>query len=587
MGAGEVRLMARPGSDGLNGEGQAEETGTERLEGGDELQATRQTGRASGGNLRVEPVLGSVAVIGGGVSGLAAAYRLKIEGAAVTVFEAENICGGKIKSFSDDGFIWEKGPNTMTESSVEVSELIDGLHLREKQQYPVMQGKRYIVRDGKPELLPSNPLAFLGSRLLSTRAKFHTIFEPLLWRRKQHNEPQLLLKDESVGDFLERHVGREVVDYMVDPFVAGTSGSDPDSLSVRNAFPDIYNLEERYGSLIIGAIKSSLARKRSRQGGSNSKTRRRSHISFSFVGGLQTLTDAVSQFIGKENLRYNATVLSLACNQQGNPLRGSWKVSCSHDIHESKDQGIPSFDAVIMTAPLSDFQQMQTCKDGKPYCLDFIPKVIYQPLSVLLMAFKKEHVKHPLDGFGVLVPSKEQANGLTTLGTLFSSSMFPDRAPPDTMLFTSFIGGSRNRDLASKSASELQAAVINDLQQLLGVSAPPVFFSPIQIFSAAPMASGERQSNPSTSGDAGGDHNEDYGDEYGLPLPTQEELRDMEHRRLVGEATNTMLNVAKDPNLAKYMTETTFQDVLAQWKAITTLPPKKKAVFKEGIGRGG
>ncbi|MCO5559595.1 hypothetical protein L7F22_013196 [Adiantum nelumboides] len=88
------------------------------------------------------------------------------------------------------------------------------------------------------------------------------------------------------------------------------------------------------------------------------------------------------------------------------------------------------------------------------------------------------------------------------------------------------------------------------------------------------MASGEGQSNPSTSGDAGGDHNKDYGNEYGPPLPTQEELREMEHRRLVGEATNMMLNFAKDPKLAKYMTETAFQDVHAQWKATTTSPPK-------------
>ncbi|MCO5588544.1 hypothetical protein L7F22_042501 [Adiantum nelumboides] len=93
-------------------------------------------------------------------------------------------------------------------------------------------------------------------------------------------------------------------------------------------------------------------------------------------------------------------------------------------------------------------------------------------------------------------------------------------------------------------------------------------------FSAAPMDSGEGQSNPSTSGDAGGDHNEDYGNEYGPPLPTQEELRKMEHRRLVGEATNMMLNFAKDPKLAKYMTETAFQDVHAHWKATTTSPPK-------------
>ncbi|MCO5591974.1 hypothetical protein L7F22_045967 [Adiantum nelumboides] len=93
-------------------------------------------------------------------------------------------------------------------------------------------------------------------------------------------------------------------------------------------------------------------------------------------------------------------------------------------------------------------------------------------------------------------------------------------------------------------------------------------------FSGAPMASGEGQSNPSTSGDAGGDHNEDYDNEYGPPLPTQKELREMEHRRLVGEATSMMLNFAKDPKLAKYMTETAFQDVHAQWKETTTSPPK-------------
>ncbi|MCO5567514.1 hypothetical protein L7F22_021208 [Adiantum nelumboides] len=103
-------------------------------------------------------------------------------------------------------------------------------------------------------------------------------------------------------------------------------------------------------------------------------------------------------------------------------------------------------------------------------------------------------------------------------------------------------------------------------------------------FSAAPMASGEGQSNPSTTGDASGDHNEDYGNnEYGPPLPTQEELCEMEHRRLVGEATNMMLNFAKDPNLAKYMTQTTFQDVHAQWKATTTSPqnPDNKKQYSE------
>lgn len=420
--------------------------------------------------------LGSVAVVGGGVSGLAAAYRLKAEGVAVTVFEAENHSGGKITSFSEDGFIWEKGPNTMTQSNPEVGRIIDGLHLREKQQYPVKQSKRYIVRNGKPELLPSNPFTFLGSKLLSARAKFNILFEPFLWSRRQLDEPQPFAKDESVGDFLARHVGHEVVDFLVDPFLAGTSGSDPNSLSMKHAFPDLWQIEERYGSLIVGAIKSSLFKKKANQRASNSKSKKSSRSSFSFVGGLQTLTDALSDFIGQDSLRCNARVLSLACNQQGNPLRDSWGISFSSDSHDSKSWANPIFDAVVMTVPLSDFQHMELCKDGKPYSHKFVPQVTYQPLSVTVMGFKREDVKHPLDGFGVLVPSKEQVNGFQTLGTLFSSSMFPNRAPSDTLLFTSFIGGSRNRELAGKAGTELKAAAINDLHQLVGVMGQPVFF---------------------------------------------------------------------------------------------------------------
>ncbi|KAH7292538.1 hypothetical protein KP509_29G073400 [Ceratopteris richardii] len=364
----------------------------------------------------------------------------------------------------------------MTESSVEVSKVIDGLHLRDKQQYPLMQSKRYVVKNGKPELLPSNPLSFLQSRLLSSKAKFNILLEPFLWRRKKQNDTRMLAEEESVGEFLERHLGREVIDYIVDPFIAGTSGSDPDSLSMQHAFPDIWNLEQRYGSLIVGAIKSSLARKKSSKEGSGPKARKQSHASFSFTGGLQTLTDAMSESIGQENMHYNATVLSLACNQQGNPLRDSWKISFSEECHQTRKDPDQNFDAVIMTAPLEDFQKMQLCKDGKPYLLDYIPKVIYQPLSVLVMGFKKDDVTCPLDGFGVLVPSKEQANGFKTLGTLFSSSMFPDRAPPGSLLFTTFIGGSRNRELASRPAADLQVAAVNDLQQLVGISGPPVFF---------------------------------------------------------------------------------------------------------------
>ncbi|KAI5431117.1 variant 3, Acyl-coenzyme A oxidase 2 [Lathyrus oleraceus] len=126
-------------------------------------------------------------------------------------------------------------------------------------------------------------------------------------------------------------------------------------------------------------------------------------------------------------------------------------------------------------APLGNVKDIQITKKGTPFSLNFLPQVTYLPLSVLITTFKKENVKRPLEGFGVLVPSKEQQNGFRTLGTLFSSMMFPDRAPSDVHLYTTFIGGTRNRELAQASTDELKKIVTSDLRKLLGVEGEPTF----------------------------------------------------------------------------------------------------------------
>ncbi|KAG0606106.1 hypothetical protein M758_9G114400 [Ceratodon purpureus] len=432
-----------------------------------------------------ERSLGSVAVVGAGVSGLAAAYRLRSGGVAVTVFEAQDAVGGKIQSYSKDGLIWEKGPNTMVETEPEVSSLIDQLGLREKQQWPVMQNKRYIVRDGKAQLLPSNPLGLLTTKLLSAQSKFQIFLEPFLWKRKgspstdpsNGREPS---QDESVGDFFTRHFGREVVDYLVDPFIAGTSGSDPDSVSIRQSFPDLFAIEESYGSLLVGGVKSGLRKKRDSKNGSSKvlsdstkvlSTQKRPRGSFSFVGGMQTLPHALSESLDEESLELKSSVLSLASNQQGNPLRNNWTITYSKEGSQQEEK---HFDAVILTTPLHNMREIGVKKDGIPYSLDFIPQVVYQPMSVVITAFKESDVKNALKGFGVLVPRKEQKNGFFTLGTLFSSSMFPDRAPPGQVVFTTFVGGSRSRALASAPFDEVKEVALTDLRRLVGAQGLPV-----------------------------------------------------------------------------------------------------------------
>lgn len=426
-----------------------------------------------------------MAVVGAGVSGLAAAHRLRSAGVAVTVFEAQNAVGGKIQSFSNDGLIWEQGPNTMVETEPEVSSLIDELGLREKQQWPVMQNKRYVVRDGKAVQLPSNPLGLITTKLLSAQAKCQILLEPFLWKRKEVPLKEAAngrekSQDESVGNFITRHFGREVVDYLVDPFIAGTSGSDPDSVSIRHTFPDLFAIEERYGSLLIGGVKSSFKKKSGSkkesfkvQSDSAKVTpaQKRPRGSFSFVGGMQTLAHALSERLDEESLELNSSVLNLASDQQGNPSRNNWTVTYKKENSQQKEK---HFDAVILTTPLHNLQELGIEKNGIPYALDFIPEIVYQPMSVIVTAFKESDVKNSLKGFGVLVPRMEKKNGFFTLGTMFSSSMFPDRAPPGQVVFTTFVGGSRNRALASAPFEEVKAVALEDLRKIVGVQGPPV-----------------------------------------------------------------------------------------------------------------
>ncbi|KAL6903604.1 hypothetical protein ACP4OV_004417 [Aristida adscensionis] len=440
------------------------------------------------------PPAASVAVVGAGVSGLAAAYRLRKRGVNVTVFEAAERAGGKIRSNSEGGFLWDEGANTMTESDLEASRLIDDLGLHEKQQYPNSQHKRYIVKDGEPALIPTGPIALMKSSVLSTKSKLALFLEPFFYKKTSTTNSGKVFDEhlsESVGSFFERHFGREVVDYLIDPFVAGTSGGDPESLSIRHAFPALWNLEKKYGSVIVGAILSKLTAKSDPQktGSASSGKRRNRRASFSFHGGMQSLIDALQNEVGDGSMKLRTEVLSLACTFDGVPSSGGWSISIDSKDASSKELvKNQTFDAIIMTAPLSSVQRMKFTKGGAPFVLDFLPKVDYLPLSLMVTAFKKEDVKKPLEGFGVLVPYKEQQkHGLKILGTLFSSMMFPDRAPNDQYLYTTFVGGSHNRDLAGAPASILKQLVVSDLRKLLGVEGQPTFVKHIYWRNAFPL----------------------------------------------------------------------------------------------------
>ena len=219
-------------------------------------------------------------MIGGGISGLAAASRLKRLGYEVLVLERENRVGGVINTVEENGFRAESGSNSVMIQSQKSLDFIDSIGLRDKIDYanPVSK-KRFFVRYGKARAVPMGPLALLFTRLFTLCGKVRLLLEPLVKKFAPDAEP-------SVAEFIEKRMGRDVLDYAINPFMAGVYGGNPKKLSIRHAFAPFWNLEQKYGSILKGAIKALKAKKAA---GNFFKP-----VMVSFEGGMRTLIDGLA-----------------------------------------------------------------------------------------------------------------------------------------------------------------------------------------------------------------------------------------------------------------------------------------------------
>jgi oxygen-dependent protoporphyrinogen oxidase len=410
----------------------------------------------------------SVANIGAGITGLTAAFYLKRKGVPVTVYEAGARAGGVIRSSRQNGFLAESGPNTILETSPKISELIRDLNLESRRVYPNPEAKnRYVVRDKKPIAVPSSQAEFLTTKLFSARAKFALAREPFVPPRRDGVE-------ESVAEFVLRRLNQEFLDRAVDPLVAGIYAGDPHKLSVRHAFPKLLEAEQKHGSLIKGQFFGAGERKKS------GEISRRDARMFSFDEGLQVLTDALAAQLG-DSLKLNTQVIKLLQTKDG------WRVSTSDDEAEhgaviycgtahrlAELKIIYGRAALPRSLEIGAVQQHRPTENEELQPLDLSPfsEIHYPPVASVVLGFHLEDVAHPCEGFGMLIPKVE---GFKILGTIFSSSLFPNRAPVGHVLFTSYIGGERQPELASLPPDELVKLVCEDLSVLLDVHGEPVF----------------------------------------------------------------------------------------------------------------
>ncbi|MDP4219124.1 MAG: protoporphyrinogen oxidase [Bacteroidota bacterium] len=389
--------------------------------------------------------MNSIGIVGGGITGLVTAYRLKRDEKQVTLYEASSRPGGPVQSIRLDGYLAEFGPNTLLETSTAVSSLVHDLGLESRRLYASDLAKnRFIVRGGKPVALPSSPPSFIRSPLFSFGAKLRLLGEPFIAKFAESRE-------ESVADFVRRRLGSQFLDYAIDPFVAGVYAGDPEKLSVSHAFPKLHALEQKYGSLIKGQIKG---KKERRKRGDVAKDRARM---FSFDEGLQVLIDALQTDIGTA-IKLNTSVTKIEHLSEG------WKVT----YIDNGIEYINTHSALVLTIPAYRLAEILQKVGGID--LSSMKDIYYPPVTSLALGFKRGHVTHPLDGFGMLVPRKEPFH---ILGTLFSSTLFPGRAPSGHVLLTNYIGGSRSPGLGAASESEQIEVVLKDLHSLLGVHGEP------------------------------------------------------------------------------------------------------------------
>jgi oxygen-dependent protoporphyrinogen oxidase len=373
-------------------------------------------------------------VIGAGIAGLTVAHKLKRAGKDVIVLELSGNAGGKIMTERVDGYLLEAGPNSLRIENQETIDLIDecGLSTRTIEASPDSK-KRFILKNGQWIKIPAAPIEAFSTPLLSIAGKLRVLCEPFVLKSN--------LDDESVAAFIERRLGKEVFDFAADPFISGIYAGDPRKLSMRYAFPKMWNAEQEYGSLINGLIKG---RKRHPK---DLKPR-----VVSFPDGLSELTNTIKFSLGEHvPLHSGALIIGRSANK--------YVVSTSSDNFQATQIifALPAHDAAPILLPIA------------PDLSKALLTIDYPPVAVVYLGYGEDQFATTPEGFGGLIPSKENRK---ILGIIFSSSNFSNRAPEGHILLTVLMGGARHAEIAELSNEkviETATAEINDLLKPQGV----------------------------------------------------------------------------------------------------------------------
>jgi oxygen-dependent protoporphyrinogen oxidase len=389
----------------------------------------------------------TVAVLGGGVTGLTAAWKLAQAGHTVRLLESGARLGGSVRTIRASGWLFDPGPNAVREDE-RTRALIEELGLSpERLESSPAAKARFVVHRGALVSVPSasSPADLLTTPLLTMGARLRIAAEAAF-------KPRVRAGDVSVADFVREHFGEVVLERAGQPLASGIWAGDTERLSVRYAFPQAWEAERSTGSLIRALAEASRTRKA--LGVASAKV-------ISFRGGMQALTEALASKVGKASVVLNAEVHAL-----GRGKAARWRVRW-----KGPDPGEEEFDWVVCALPPAALASLVLGRGARP--LESLAAIECPPVASVAVGFRREQVAHALEGFGALVPAAEKRS---ILGVIFSSSLFPGRAPQGHVLVTVLVGGALNPGAALLPAEELKRRVCDDLGDLLGAEGKPAFF---------------------------------------------------------------------------------------------------------------
>ncbi|HYE64244.1 MAG TPA: protoporphyrinogen oxidase [Pyrinomonadaceae bacterium] len=407
-----------------------------------------------------------VAIIGGGISGLAAAHRLLERSSPsggspeVLLLEAGPRLGGIIRTHRREGFLLEGGPDSFISEKPEALELAKRIDLTphvietnptHRRSFIARGRKLYPVPEGFQLLAPSRFWPFVTTEIFSWTGKARMALDLILPRRASANGI-----DESLAQFVRRRLGREALERLAQPLVGGIYTADPEHLSLRATMPRFLEMERNHRSLIWAMWKQSRGQGASPSSGTSGA---RYSLFLSFDGGMQMLVDRLAALLPSGSVRLNTRVTSLAFDGAAR----QW-------VLRTNSTELTRADAVCLALPATAAADL--LREADAQLAAELEAIQYASTATINLAYKRADIPHPLDGFGFVVPFVERR---ALIACTFSSVKFAGRAPAGHALLRAFVGGALQPEMFELDDDAMAAAVRNDLRDLLFIEKPPLF----------------------------------------------------------------------------------------------------------------